>query len=449
MARHSEIFDSYVKTALEKDFSKDVSSIKSKLENNPSADSYSISDIEALYGVKPNLPKDMEYKHNIMEAAHPNSMVISPAYDRINGLVENNIERQNIMINIVNKVPNGHLTGHKYAQQDLLLSLVRVANDMDNNDIDELRKLADTCADQLTNSKKKLIIEKTALVAPLIPAGYILGATIVGSLLAVLYTQQHWPSFSEGFETDYKNLQSQLDDFIKSNTNWGVGVKYKASFLQEISTRQSELSDFYNQYKAIEGYIATIDKPSRDKELLERSQTDSGKQEAQAFDQLKQTALGLNKTLSSLSFKFKDESYKLRQIEEKGMWTRLVDKTQVLHGGGGLIPDDFDDVRDAITSFEKGLISLIGVVNGGEAVAEKGKAKALTMFEKVKDKASEMMGKTKEKASEVASSAKEKASEVASSVPAAVKKPTVKKPFVPQDEFNELERQLGRATSMR
>jgi predicted nucleic acid-binding Zn-ribbon protein len=448
-SRRSEIFDSYVKIALEKDFDKDADDIKSKLEKNPRADSHSISDIEALYGVKPNTPKDMEYKHNIMEDAHPKPMVISPAYDKINGLVENNIERQNIMINIVNKVPNGHLTGHKYAQHDLLLSLVRVANDMDNNDAEELRKLADVCAEQLTNSKKKVIIKDA--FAPLAFIGIGLGvkalAGITAGIIGTIWVQQHWPAFSEGFETGYKNLQDQLNDFIKSNTNWGVGAQYKESFLKEISTIQGELSNFYNQYKAIEAYIVKIDKPSGDKELLEYAQTDKGKQDAQAFEQLKQAALSISEKLTDLSSRFKDENYKLRQIQEKGFITKLIDKTQVLHGGKGLFTDDFDDVRDAIVSFEEGVKSLVGIVNGGERVKEKAETKATSMLDKMK---SAFTG-AKDKASEIVSGASGKASEmVGDKTPdnKPTNKPT-KKPFNPSSDLDELQKQLNKAMQVR
>ena len=95
--RRSEIFDNFVKIALESDLiSLDApDKAKKKLEENPRADSLSAKDIEKLYNIKPNAPKDMEYKKNIIEDAHPTPMVICPAYDRINGLVENENERQN------------------------------------------------------------------------------------------------------------------------------------------------------------------------------------------------------------------------------------------------------------------------------------------------------------------------------------------------------------------
>lgn len=151
--KRSEIFDSFVKIAQEKGMiSNDSSEAKKKIEQTGRAGSDDISTIEALYGVKPDSAKGMDYKNNIMEAAHPNSVVVSPSYDKLNGLVENNIERQNILLNIVNKPVNGLSTQHKYAETQLLLTLVRIGDELDKRDENELRALSDVCLEQ--TSKK-------------------------------------------------------------------------------------------------------------------------------------------------------------------------------------------------------------------------------------------------------------------------------------------------------
>lgn len=149
MARDSEIFDNYIKIALEKGIVSNNAPLRKGAEKKSKVDSSDISAIEVLYGVKPKVDKSLDYKNNIMEVAHPNSVVLAPSYDKLNGLVENNIERQRVMLNIVTKMPNGHLTNKKYAESELVHSLVRVANDMDNKDIDALRILADTCTEQI------------------------------------------------------------------------------------------------------------------------------------------------------------------------------------------------------------------------------------------------------------------------------------------------------------
>jgi hypothetical protein len=145
----SEIFDEYAKLA------EKLGIVSTAEESSPKKSSKKtreeISTIEALYGVK---DKDDSDKH-IMEQAHPNPCVIAPSYDKINGLVENEIERQNITINLIGAPPTGILGNKKLAQEQLTLALIRIANDMDNRGNDELRILADSCLEDL---KKKVII---------------------------------------------------------------------------------------------------------------------------------------------------------------------------------------------------------------------------------------------------------------------------------------------------
>jgi hypothetical protein len=121
-------------------------------------DTGDISAPEAFYGVKPN--KDIENGlKNMMEQAHPESVVIAPAYDRINGLVENNIERQKIIINILSRNPTGNANYRKLAQRALMMELVRVGNHLDNTNEEELRALADSCMQRLANFEDEELTE--------------------------------------------------------------------------------------------------------------------------------------------------------------------------------------------------------------------------------------------------------------------------------------------------
>src|SRR5271166_4104687 len=145
--RRSEIFESFVKIAQQKGLISDAEHAehteKDFSETNPRMDSLSIEQISKLYNTKPAQPKDMEYQRNIIEDAHPEMVVISPSYDKLNGLVENENEGQNIRIHISLKEPDGHLTQRKYAEKELIMALVRTANDLDNRNQDQLCKLAD------------------------------------------------------------------------------------------------------------------------------------------------------------------------------------------------------------------------------------------------------------------------------------------------------------------
>lgn len=143
----SEIAELFVKRLQQVGFDKEAyPNLQAyKDDSEPRAGSDSVSRIEMIYGVKPDQAETAEYESNIMEDAHPNSVIISPAYDKINALVENNIERNNIMRNIVNKPTTGNHTNPKYAHQELTLELVRLANEMDARNHTEIYGLADEC----------------------------------------------------------------------------------------------------------------------------------------------------------------------------------------------------------------------------------------------------------------------------------------------------------------
>jgi hypothetical protein len=150
---NSDIFNSYIELAQKEglvSLAQDSSDSKKALDKNPRADSLSQERIGELYNVKPNAPKGMEYKRNIGEVAHSKPAIVGPAYDKLNALVESDNERQDILLHIVNKRTNGLLTQHKYAQEEMARALVRIANDMDNRNQDDLRALADECLEGLT-----------------------------------------------------------------------------------------------------------------------------------------------------------------------------------------------------------------------------------------------------------------------------------------------------------
>lgn len=145
----SDVFDNYARIALEKGLIRNTEeTMKKGAAQNPRHDAATTKEIAKLYNVKNEKPADMEYKKNIVEDAHPDPVVLFRSHDKINSLIENINERQNIIINILQKPVNGLLVQKKYAEE-LTLSLIRIATDMDNQDHEELRVLADTCAVQL------------------------------------------------------------------------------------------------------------------------------------------------------------------------------------------------------------------------------------------------------------------------------------------------------------
>ncbi len=354
--QRSAILDNFLKIAGEDKILSDFSSEKAKkiLDKTHRADSLSKDNIEKLYRTKQDIPKGNQYKRNIIEDAHPQSSIIGRSYDKLNGLVENNNERQDIILNIVNKVPTGQLTNHKYAEKELLLSLVRLGNDLDNNEKEDLRKLADTCLIQI--SKKAQI--------SLFGAGLI----AIPVLLGALYLQQHLSFINDGFEKNHQKLISEIDDLIQGSSSWGVGYDYKSDFKSMVQDLKTKLISFYSLYSKIAPLITDLEKPRTAKELIELAKNPHTGTIVKAYGTIKSATDNMLPYLETVEKNFASETYKARQIEDKGFMSSIVDKLQVMHGGKGLVADDFDDVVRAISPYKKSISDLMNILNGAESI---------------------------------------------------------------------------------
>ena len=361
--RNSEIFDNFVKIAQEKGLvSEDApEKAKKKLENNPRADSQSIKDIEALYGVKPDAPKNMEYKRNIIEDAHPDSVIISPSYDKLNGLVENNNERQDIILNIVNKSPNGQLTNHKYAaEQELLLSLVRLGNDLDNHDNEELRVLADTCLEQVSSEKK---IVKNA-IGPLAIVGIVAG--IFGSI----YLHQHMPDRARDFKSADVNLSKAIRSLLESDTSgFGLlGIRIEDGEKAELQKALKYMESFKNMYYKVYPYIVSVTKPRDAKELLDPNIKEMSDKAKQAATILEKNLANITPWFEKLASNYKDEDYTDRVTSDKGSLNEFL---QYIHLEGAdewsLLSNKFRAIANAIPAYLNSIKKTTSILSGAKA----------------------------------------------------------------------------------
>jgi len=139
----NEVFNNYVKIALEKGL------ITSEAQETQTSNKDYADTIKTLYNL--DIPLN-DSKKDIIEQAHPDPVVIAPSYDKLNGLVENVRERQNVMVGIARKPTNANLTMHRYAEayQDLVNTLVSLGFKMSNRKQKALRILADACSYRLT-----------------------------------------------------------------------------------------------------------------------------------------------------------------------------------------------------------------------------------------------------------------------------------------------------------
>lgn len=168
----SDIFNEYCKIMEEQGhIRKDAQESKAltRVEKETSEDYR--EKIKALYGLDIKLN---DSNKDIIEQAHPETVVIAPSYDKMNGVVENIQERSNVMKGISQKPVNGNLTGHKYAKKELLDELIRLGFDLDNQGEEGLAKEATSAAVQISEYKEESIKKEAFLGALLSGVGAVL-----------------------------------------------------------------------------------------------------------------------------------------------------------------------------------------------------------------------------------------------------------------------------------
>lgn len=330
--RPSPVFDNYIKLALEKGI----------ISNDP----------KDLYNVKPD--SEYEYENNIMESAHPEPAISFMSYDRLNSLVENNNERQTIMLNIVNKKPTGQLFNTKYANQDLILSLTRLANFLDSTNEPELRKLADFCLFNASNSIKK------QAVAPIL-VGFAAAATLLG----ILYANQHLANANHGYEKNYASLIKEIDDLLTSKSEWGVGYDLDSELKNDMISFKKHLESFNKLYLSVKPIFSNLQTPRTATQLNEMINHPDTKDIIAAYDSFKTAAEDLYPFMKQIQENFSSDTYKDRHITNKGMLTSVVDYVK-LHGGKNLVADDFDDLVMAIPPFIESINEILNILKKAE-----------------------------------------------------------------------------------
>lgn len=208
----SEIFNKYASIAKEKGL---ISISEDK--PNPRYDSKDLNEIEILYGIKPN-GKD---ETDIIDQAHPESVIIAPSYDRLNGLVENVKERHNIMVGIVMKPQQGKLTQHRYAaaRSELVDELIRIGFLMDNKNESSLCSLADSCSESLVKE-----------------AFWPLVGLIAVGVVALYTTLSQNISMSQGIIQDADKAVTELQEAVDDYPQLGPEI---ATLIQHIVALKS------------------------------------------------------------------------------------------------------------------------------------------------------------------------------------------------------------------
>lgn len=334
------------------------------------AGSDDISTIEALYGVKPD---GQDYKFNIMEQAHPNSVIIAPSYDKTNGLVENNIERQNIMINLTLKNPLGTHTNPKYAQKELVMELVRIANEMDNKNKEELFKLADSCLIDLSASKRQARVKKA--VAPAAAAGLPIAAITIGVALALgaVWLVSHSDDTDNGPLANCDNALKKLQD-LKTNSWFESDVD--ATVRAECDTLIDYIYRLKEETTIFLDITDEIYKPkslSELQEIIKVKQSIEGQQDtiANGVQTFKAFVMEVAPLINQSIANFTDSTYQKQHTKPSAISEMTGWLGEALHGRWGLISNDFISAANALAPLKKSIEELTDKVKDFKGVVAK------------------------------------------------------------------------------
>lgn len=379
----SEIFEQYAELADKVGLTKlaeDSAELK-KYKEDPEArvGSDDISTIEALYGVK---PEGQEYEFNIMEQAHPNSVVIAPSYDKINGLVENNIERNKIMMNVTLTDPTGNHTNHKYAQQELTLELVRIANEMDARNKEELFKLADSCLIDLSASQRQSALNKKAV--PVLPI--VIGIAVV---LGATWLLSHSDNPDQGPVANCDKALKALTDL--TNTSWYESnidetVKEEST---ELMLHISSLKESIVEFNKISDLIYKPRTLNEIQEIIKLKQVadKSGDQINHAVKEFKNAIVELEPLLNQAIDNFSSSVYQKQHTTPSTISNMTGWLGEALHGRWGLIPNDFISAVNALNTLKSSVIDMTTRLENFDKIVDKYKATVTNAVSKLEDQA--------------------------------------------------------------
>ena len=248
----SDIFNEFAKIAIEKGLITEAKEVGN--ESNPRFDSLSNDDIKALYGIKP----EGDSEEHILDQAHPESVYVAPAYDKMNGLVENLFERQDVMQWIATKPNDGKHTNERYvkANQDLTMALLNTAFMLDKTGDMELMKLADNCASRLVKTawSWKDFMGSIGLGAGALGIGGILGGgttlaaglsgpvgwAVFGGVLGIAAIINNFgPRVDKGVVDNCSSAIKQLTDVIKDKDEAPGLTSEINGWIEQIQTMKS------------------------------------------------------------------------------------------------------------------------------------------------------------------------------------------------------------------
>jgi len=206
----SKIFDEYAKLASELGW---IAEAKDSPE-----------EIEDLYNVRPNGDED---DRTLMEKAHPNGgLVVSPAYDAVNGIAMTNPEQSSLMAQIATNPPNGNYTQVPWIQRgdELKRLLVRMAFKLDSENETELMALADECLGGVV--VKTSSFQKEASWIGM--GARLLGAIVLPGIASKLFEAHEEGQVAKGIKSDSRASGRGMRGMDRKNYSAAKGAQRAA-----------------------------------------------------------------------------------------------------------------------------------------------------------------------------------------------------------------------------
>jgi hypothetical protein len=348
----SEIFKAYTQLAIEKGLVKNAEEDKDAKKRAPTGST--LSSVEVLYGVKPNEKED---ETHIMEQAHPGTVVIAPSYDAINGLVENNIQRQNIIINQLMKPNRGIADLPKLAKQDLIFELVRISNDLDNANEVELCKLADACIEQLAvkNAGAGTLAGGAAAALAVGTGGFgpVAIAVTVAAVGTAIWLYNHFSGSSKGLSMDIKSVEDAIANL--QETSW-YETNLRGEFKKVLSSIYTQVEDYKHVAGAFTAIVGTYNAETHDM-IKELAAGPEGERIHAAFLSFYNKSKSFAGAMEAYAAQLENGSFQKNQKQEGGFWDSGIAGSinEVLHGGHGLFKNEFDELSQSLTRLVKGI----------------------------------------------------------------------------------------------
>jgi hypothetical protein len=275
---HSDIFDEFIR----------------KL----AADEKKAKEVAKLYDVKPETSKGMDAK-NLTELAHPKRVVLVNTYDKLNGVIPNDNDKQTLTIKTLNKIPSGALDGWKRAQQDLADELNKIAIEIDDSEVSSL------AIHSYAQVDPKFV--KTA-AAPLL-LWYIGIPLLAGAFLNALNTTLG--PVARSVSENGKGVMGAIDA-IKSS-----GDVYDPSFIVRIDQVRNDVQVIMN---ALAG-MPKLHVQLSNQDMSEAEIESATEQVRKVFSNLLQS----KKRIAFFASKLQDKAYRDSITMEKGWWSTMRD----------------------------------------------------------------------------------------------------------------------------